>query len=190
MRAGLHLTPWRGLPSPPFLPSSAAGQPLQLRAHSPAVRGGPLSHRSRRHSGSPGRPRQREGGKRPRTSRHRAGLAAISGPASAMASWALLCLGGALVYSQLHSLSLTEGSRPAQGQATTPGPPEEEQPVTKGSIWSCAAPAPGDLARCPTSATQDSAAPRPLVAMSVIPQKCSALIFLDRLTDVHGSKGC
>ncbi|XP_028644185.1 transmembrane protease serine 12 [Grammomys surdaster] len=48
-----------------------------------------------------------------------------------MASWALLCLGGALVYSLLHSLSLTEGSSPAQGQATTPGPPEEEQPVTK-----------------------------------------------------------
>ncbi|XP_052017067.1 transmembrane protease serine 12 [Apodemus sylvaticus] len=47
-------------------------------------------------------------------------------------SAALLCLGGALAYSQLHSLPLTESSRPAQGPATMPGPPEEEQPVTKG----------------------------------------------------------
>lgn len=150
------------------------------------MRGALLSHRSLRHSGSPllsHRPRAAEDQQAPRGPRRHLGRA------SAMASWALLCLGGALVYSQLHSLSLTEGSSPAQGQATTPGPPEEEQPVTKGSIWSCAAPAPGDLARCPTSATQDSAAPRPLVAMSVMPQKCSALIFLDRLTDVHGSKG-
>ncbi|EDL04100.1 RIKEN cDNA 4930478A21, isoform CRA_a [Mus musculus] len=50
-----------------------------------------------------------------------------------MASWALsaalLCLGGAFAYSELHSLSLREGS--ALGQATVPGPPEEEQPVTK-----------------------------------------------------------
>lgn len=135
----------------------------------------------------PERPHQSsEGGKRWRTSRHRADLpaAAILGPAAAMGSWALsaalLCLGGALAYGKLHSLTLREGSSPAQGQAAMPGPPEEEQPVTKGSIWSCAAPPPqhtGTLPAVPTSATQDSAAPRPLVAMSVIPQKCSALIF-------------
>uniref|UniRef100_UPI0034A26E80 transmembrane serine protease 12 isoform 3 precursor n=1 Tax=Rattus norvegicus TaxID=10116 RepID=UPI0034A26E80 len=53
-----------------------------------------------------------------------------------MGSWALsaalLCLGGALAYGKLHSLTLREGSSPAQGQAAMPGPPEEEQPVTKG----------------------------------------------------------
>ncbi|XP_038936306.1 transmembrane protease serine 12 isoform X3 [Rattus norvegicus] len=87
----------------------------------------------------PERPHQSsEGGKRWRTSRHRADLpaAAILGPAAAMGSWALsaalLCLGGALAYGKLHSLTLREGSSPAQGQAAMPGPPEEEQPVTKG----------------------------------------------------------
>ncbi|XP_003513589.1 transmembrane protease serine 12 [Cricetulus griseus] len=56
-----------------------------------------------------------------------------------MGSWALraalLCLGGALVCSQFHSLPHRDGLIPARGQATTQEPkaktPEEEEPVTK-----------------------------------------------------------
>lgn len=58
-----------------------------------------------------------------------------------MGSWvlraALLCLGGALVYSKLHTPH-RDGPTPAQEQASKPGPeagaPEEEEPFTKGSI--------------------------------------------------------
>ncbi|KAK7800553.1 hypothetical protein U0070_006740, partial [Myodes glareolus] len=80
------------------------------------------------------------GGNDRQAPRARASGAAILGPAGAMGSWALraalLCLGGALVYSKLHTPH-RDRLIPAQEQASKPGPeagaPEEEEPFTKGS---------------------------------------------------------
>lgn len=98
------------------------------------------------------------------------GAAAILGPAGAMGPWALraalLCLGGALVYSKLHTPH-RDGPTPAQEQASKPGPeagvPEEEEPFTKGSIWSWAEARP--LSSTASPQRQNSAAPRPSVAL-------------------------
>lgn len=89
------------------------------------------------------------------------GAAAILGPAGAMGPWALraalLCLGGFLVYSKLHTPH-RDGPTPAQEQASKPGPEagaaEEEEPFTKGSIWSWAEARPLSLPPHPRDRTQ------------------------------------
>ena len=73
--------------------------------------GGLLSHLSLRHPGNPllGHFRLSKGGKQLEDQQ---AAAAILGPTATMASWALsaalLCLGGAFAYSELHSLSRSE----------------------------------------------------------------------------------
>lgn len=156
--------PPRALPSPcqSHMLCSAAPSPASFRL----PRGLPEPAALRKSSGWRQGPGDLAcvGGNDRQAPRARASGAAILGPAGAMGSWALraalLCLGGALVYSKLHTPH-RDRLIPAQEQASKPGPeagaPEEEEPFTKGSI------SPTVLTASPQR--QNSAAPRPSVAL-------------------------
>lgn len=98
----------------------------------------------------------------------RAGVGRRRHLAGAMGPWALraalLCLGGALVFSELHTPH-RDGPTPAQEEAGKPGPdagaPEEEEPFTKGSIWSRAEARPRASPPHPRAGAQLLPDPRP-----------------------------
>lgn len=169
-KAAMAAHPPRALPSPsqPHVLCSAASSPASFRR--------PRGLPSPQHSGSPRRPpvggRARAalpvwGDDRQAPRARASGAAAILGPAGAMGPWALraalLCLGGALVFSELHTPH-RDGPTPAQEEAGKPGPeagaPEEEEPFTKGSIWSRAEAGPRSSPPHPRAGTQRLPDPR------------------------------